>query len=257
MAFLELKKVSKFFGKLAALSDINLEIGQGELIGLVGPNGSGKSTLFNVISGFHRATEGNIIYDGRNITGLRPDQIASRGLVRSFQSNVLFKEATVLENVVRGCYLQTKENAWQVFFNTSAYRHREREILRRSEELLFDWGLSEVRDVLADELPHGYQRCLGLAVAIAAKPKLLLMDEPVSGMSNEEIADVMAPIKELAKQGMTIILVEHHVKTVLDFCQRLVVLDYGHKIADGDPLEVTSQRKVIEAYLGTEGGSGQ
>ncbi len=257
MALLELKSVSKFFGRLAALNQIDLSIGRGELIGLVGPNGSGKSTLFNVISGFHPATEGNIIYEGENITGLRPDQIASRGLVRSFQSNVFFKEATVLENVVRGGYLQANENAWQIFFNTSVYRNREREILRRSEELLSAWGLSEVRDVLADELPHGYQRCLGLAVAVAANPKLLMLDEPVAGMSSEEIAKVMAPIKELANHGMTIILVEHHVKTVLDFCQRLVVLDYGNKIADGDPIEVTSQKKVIEAYLGTEEGNGQ
>ena len=255
MALLELKDVSKYFGKLAALSNISLDISQGELIGLVGPNGSGKSTLFNVISGYHRATEGTLIYDGKNITSLRADQIAARGLVRSFQSNVLFKEATVLENVIRGSFLQAGQSGWQVFFNTSAYRASEKRIIRHAEDSLEFWGLSEVRDVQADELPHGFQRCLGLAIAAAAKPRLLLLDEPVAGMSGKEIESVMVPIRQLAGQGVTIILVEHHVKTVLNFCQRLIVLDYGCKIADGDPLEVTSQRNVIEAYLGTEEGN--
>jgi len=244
--------VSKFFGRLAALMDVSLEIHQGELVGLVGPNGSGKTTLFNVVSGFYRPSEGEIFYDGKRVTGLRPDKITSMGLVRTFQSNILYKEATAMENLVRGCYLQANTNSWQAFFDTRSYRKNEKEIFQRAEEALDYWGLSEVRDVLADELPHGFQRRLGLAIAVAAAPKLLLLDEPVAGLSEEEITVVMNHTRELAERGMTIILVEHHVKTVLNLCRRLIALDYGCKIADGKPEEVTSQKEVIEAYLGTE-----
>jgi len=251
MALLELKNVSKFFGSLAALKDINLEINQGELVGLVGPNGSGKTTLFNVISGFYHPSEGEIFYDGKRIAGLRPDQIASRGLIRTFQSNVLFKDATALENVIRGCYLRTKANSWQAFFGTRGYRKEEKEIVQRAEEMLDFFGLSEVRDVLADELPHGHQRSLGLAVAMAANPKLLLIDEPVSGMSEEESTVAVDHIRELANR-ITVILVEHHVKTVVAVCPRVIVLNFGHTLADGKPEEVMSQKNVIEAYLGTE-----
>lgn len=252
MALLELRSISKFFGSLAAVEDISMEINQGELVGLVGPNGSGKTTLFNVISGFYHPSKGEIFYYGKRITGLRPDQIASMGLIRAFQHNILYKEASVLENVIRGCYLQAKTNLWEVFFGTQGYHIEEREIVQHAKTLLNFWRLSEVRDVLADELPHGDQRRLGLAIATAANPKLLLLDEPVSGMSDEEITDVLHCMGELANQGVAIILVEHHVKTVVDFCQRLIVLDYGHKIAEGKPQEVISQRNVVEAYLGTE-----
>lgn len=255
MALLKLQNVSKFFGNLAGLTDIDLEISEGELVGLVGPNGSGKSTLFNVISGFYRPSGGDVFYNGRKITGLRPDRISSIGLGRSFQSNILYGEATALENVIRGSYLRAKTNSWQTFFFTTAYRKEENEILRSAEGLLDFWGLSGVRNIRADELPHGFQRRLGLAMASSAAPKLLLLDEPVAGMSEEEIAFVMERLKELANDGITILLVEHHVKTVVDFCQRLIVLDYGRKIADGKPEHVTCDKHVIEAYLGNDGGS--
>jgi len=252
LIMLELRNVSKFFGKLAALADVSLKINQGELVGLVGPNGSGKTTLFNVISGSYSASRGEIFYDGKRITGWRPDQIASMGVVRTFQSNVLYKDATVLENIIRGCYLKMETNSWRAFFGTERYRKMERVAVQRAEELIRFWGLSEARDVLADQLPHGDKRRLGLAVAVAADPKLLLLDEPVGGMSGEEIMDVIGHIRELGRQGITVILVEHHVKTVVNLCQRLIVLNYGQRIADGKPEEVTSQRDVIEAYLGTE-----
>jgi branched-chain amino acid transport system ATP-binding protein len=252
MVLLELKSVSKYFGSLAALNDVSLEINQGELVGLVGPNGSGKTTLFNVVSGFYHPTQGEVIYDGKNITGLRADRIAAMGLIRTFQANILYKEATVLENVIRGAYLESKTSSWQAFFNTTAYRKEEAEISRRAEEMLAFWGLSEVRDVLAEELPHGYQRRLGLTVAQAANPKMLLIDEPVGGMSGDERTAVIEHIKELHKQGVTIVVVEHHVQTVLALSQRVIVLDFGHKIADGSPYEVMHQQNVIEAYLGAE-----
>ncbi|MEE8415956.1 MAG: ABC transporter ATP-binding protein [Desulfobacterales bacterium] len=250
MALLTIQNVSKFFGKLAALTEIDLEIQEGELVGLVGPNGSGKTTLFNVISGFYHPSEGEVFYQGKRITNLRSDRISSMGLVRSFQSNLVYKEATCLENVIRGFYLHAKTSSWQAFFSTGAYRNEEKEILRKAEESLDFWGLSSVRDIQADELAHGFQRCLGLVIAFSAAPRLLLLDEPVAGMNTEEIVFVMDRIKELANGGMTVLLVEHHVKTVVDFCQRLIVLNYGLKIADGKPEDVIADQQVIDAYLG-------
>lgn len=255
MALLKLQNISKFFGKLAALTDINLEIGDGELVGLVGPNGSGKTTLFNVISGFYRPSSGDVFYEDRRITGLRPDTISSMGLVRSFQSNILYHDATVIENVIRASYLRATTNSWQIFFSTRAYRSEEKEILWNAEGLLEYWGLTSVRNTRADALPHGLQRRLGIAMAFSAAPKLLLLDEPVAGMNEREIAFVMGRVKELVNDGLAILLVEHHVKTVVDFCQRLVVLDYGQKIADGRPENVTSNKHVIDAYLGNSEGS--
>ncbi len=255
MALLELRNVSRFFGKLAALTEVNLEIRENELVGLVGPNGSGKTTLFNVVSGFYRPSRGEIVYDGRRITGLRPDRITAMGLVRTFQSNILYREATVLENLIRGYHLQARTNLLQAFFGAHAYRREETDIIRQAREALEYWGLTEVSHVPADQLPHGHQRILGLAMAMAADPKLLLLDEPVAGLSGEETQEVMERVRELAERGITIVLVEHHVKTVLSLCRRLVVLDYGRKIADGTPEEVTSRKEVIEAYLGTEQGS--
>ena len=252
MALLELRNVSKFFGSLAALENISLEINQGELVGLVGPNGSGKTTLFNVVSGFYRPSKGEIIYDGRRITGLRPDKIASMGLARTFQSNIFYGDATVMENVIRGCYLQAKTNSWQTFFGTRSYREEDGEIVQRAREVIDFLGLSEVQDSLAGELPHGHQRCLGLAIAMAANPKLLLLDEPATGMNDEERRMIIERIGEVAKLGITILLVEHHLKTVVTLCPRLIVLDFGHKLADGKPEEVTSRKDVIEAYLGVE-----
>lgn len=252
MALLELQNVSKHFGKLAALSNVSLEVERGEFVGLVGPNGSGKTTLFNVVSGFYSPSGGKVYYNGEDITGLRPDKITSKGLVRTFQSNILYKEATALENLVRASYLHSNTSSWKAFFNSRDYRENEKAIFERAEAALAHWGLEEVRDVLADELPHGHQRRLGLAVAVAADPELLLLDEPLAGMSGEERLVVMEQVRELSNQGMTIILVEHHVKTVLNLCERLLVLDYGIKIADGKPEEVTCQKTVVQAYLGAE-----
>ena len=252
MALLELKNVSKYFGSLAALNDVSLEVNEGELVGLVGPNGSGKTTLFNVVSGFYHPTKGEIIYDGERITGMRADKIAAMGLIRTFQSNILYRETTVLENIIRGAYLESKTSSWQAFFNARDYRKEEAEIRRRAEEMLDFWGLSEVRDVLASELPHGLQRRLGLTVAQAANPKLLLIDEAVTGMTGDERAAVIEHIGRLHKQGITMVVVEHHVQTVLTLSQRIIVLDFGHKIADGNPYEALHQQNVIEAYLGTE-----
>jgi branched-chain amino acid transport system ATP-binding protein len=252
MALLELRNVSKYFGQLAALFEINLEVEPGEMIGLVGPNGSGKTTLFNVVSGYYKPTMGEIYYDGKKISGLRPDQIATLRLIRIFQSNILYKESTVLENVILGSYLDIQTSSWEAFLNSKSHRLEEDRIGDWAEEILDNWELNDVQDVMADGLPHGYQRRLAIAVALAARPKLLLLDEPVAGMSSQEMDFVMGKIRQVADQGITVILVEHHVKTVVNFAERLIALDYGIKIADGKPQEVTAQKDVIEAYLGSE-----
>jgi len=252
LAVLEVRNISKLFGRLAALQDIDLVFKEGDITGIAGPNGSGKTTLFNVISGFYSPSKGDVILDGRKITRLRPDQRAALGVVRTFQSNVLYKEATVYETLVRAAWLECRTNSWQTFFGTPAYRREQRMILERAREAVEDWGFTETADTTASDLPHGDQRRLGLAVAAMAKPEVLLIDEPVGGMSGEEREIVIGHIRQLNEQGITIALVEHHVKTMVSVCDRLIVLDFGHQIADGAPEEVVRQQNVVKAYLGEQ-----
>lgn len=252
MALLQLDNLSKLFGHLEALSNINLKVEQGELLGVVGPNGSGKTTLFNNISGFYRPTKGKVIYQSKDITKLRPDQRAAKGIIRTFQSNIVYRDATTRENILRAAFLESKTNIWQAFLNSPAYRKEERAISMRVDEALDFWSLTGVKDVLASELSHGDQRRLGLAIAAVANPNLLLIDEPVAGMTGEERTTCIKHIKRLNETGVTVIIVEHHVQTVVSLCSRLVVLNFGRIIADGKPQEVTKQENVIEAYIGTE-----
>ena len=249
MAFLlEIDNVSRHFGGLVALDELSFGVDTGEIVGLIGPNGAGKSTLFNVVTGFFPPTKGKVIYKGKDISGHKPHQIASRGLIRTFQLTVLFPEFSVLDNVLIGSHL--KSSMGKALFSRSRVPESE---MRRADDILEFTGLAPLRDYKAGDLPHGNQRVLGVAIALGADPEVLLLDEPVTGMNLDEIKMMTDLVRALqAERGITVVIVEHNVKTVMDLCKRVVVINFGKKIAEGTPDEVRRNEDVIEAYLGRE-----
>jgi branched-chain amino acid transport system ATP-binding protein len=252
MALLELRNLSKSFGNVRAVDGIDLDVEKGEVVGIVGPNGSGKTTLLNVISGFYRPGSGTITYKGKKIGGLRPDTITSMGIVRTFQQNVVYWDTNALENIVRTSYLSIKTNLWASFFNTRSYVKEEEMIRTRAMEIASTCGLSDYSYTPAASLPHGKQRSLGMAMGLAANPELLLLDEPLAGMDAAETEIVAQNIKKIIDKGLTVMMVEHNIASVIRLCPRIVVLDFGHKLADGKPEEVLSRPDVVEAYLGVD-----
>jgi len=246
---LELHKVSKHFSGLVAVDNFNMSIDAGELVGLIGPNGAGKSTIFNLITGVLPVTKGKIIFDGEDITDKRPHEVAELGVGRTFQLNPLFSDFTVLENVVASFHLRPKSSVLSALLNTTTYRKHEASIKEQAMEILKLLGLDKVKDELGKHLPHGHRLVLGIARALAVKPKLLLLDEPTRGMSLEEIDLALGAIERVCQQGVTIVLVEHNME-VIDFCDRVVVMSFGRKIAEGSIDQVRKNEEVIKAYLG-------
>ena len=245
---LSIDKVSRHFGGLVALDELSFDVNCGEIVGLIGPNGAGKSTLFNVITGFLPPTKGHIIYNGKDISGLKPHRIAQRGLIRTFQLTVLFFGFSVLENVLLGSHL--KSHVGKGLFSRSAIPESE---MKRANDILEFVGLSHLKDCDAGDLPHGHQRVLEVAIALGADPELLLLDEPVTGMNLAEINQMTELIKSLqSTRGITIVIVEHNIKAVMELCERIVVINFGRKIAEGSPDEARRNEDVIEAYLGRE-----
>jgi len=248
VALLETRGLTRLFGGLAAVNNVDLTVDKGEIVGLIGPNGAGKTTCFNLLSGFLRPTRGSIVFDGESISGLKPHQIAARGLVRTFQLTTLFQEMTALENVLLGLHLHSGTSARRVLLSRSDFPADE---IARSREVLDFTGLAAHADQLTRNLPHGHQRVLGIAMALAARPRLLLLDEPVTGMNLDESGRVMDLVKTIRSRGTTILLVEHNMKAVMGTCERVVVLNFGQKLAEGTPAQVSTSPAVIQAYLGT------
>ena len=237
MVLLEIKDLTKNFGGLRALDSLSFQLEKGEILGIIGPNGAGKTTLFNVVTGFYRPEEGAIFFKGEEITGLKPHQIAKRGLARTFQITQPFPNLTVLENVKIGAYSRFKSS---------------REATAEALRVLQTVGLHEQRDELASVLPIGHRKSLELAKALATNPELILLDEVIAGLNTKESNNMIARIKNLQQNGMSILLIEHVMKAIMSLSDRIVVIHYGEKISEGVPQEISKDHKVIEAYLGEE-----
>jgi ABC-type branched-subunit amino acid transport system ATPase component/ABC-type branched-subunit amino acid transport system permease subunit len=249
---LAVREITVRFGGLAAVEGLSLELGRGEILALIGPNGAGKSTAFNVITGFQLPNAGRVDFDGRDITALPPYRIAERGLVRMFQRTSIFPEATAIDNVLTACHRLARTRLWELVLMTRAYREEDRRLRERAWAVLHFVGLGHKAAEAAKNLSCGEQRLLGLAIALAPDPSVLLLDEPAAGLNAVETKRLMRLIEGIRGRGLSVLLVEHDMKLVMGLCDRVVVLNYGLKIAEGTPVEIQRHPEVIRAYLGSE-----
>lgn len=251
MHLLQIDGLTIRFGGLTALDGLSLSVAQGEIHGVIGPNGAGKTTLYNAISGRIKTTSGHILFKNHRITGLKPHKIVALGLARTFQHVSLYGNFTAIDNVMLGCHLSSGYSYFGAFFGLAKAQRSEADNKRRVNEILDFVGLSGIAGEIASNLPHGHQRSLGIAIALASEPSLLMLDEPCAGMNSQESRTMIELIERIRQGGTSVMLIEHDMKVVMGLCDRITVLNFGNKIAEGAPKEILKNQRVHEAYLGS------
>ena len=249
-ALLTVEGVEKTFGGLKALTGVGFQVNQGDFFGLIGPNGAGKSVMVNVITGMYRPTRGSIRFGGQEVTHLRPDRIIQAGISRTFQHSTLFFDFTVEENIMMGVRATSQVGLWESIAGTGSCQRKDQVIKQRAHEVMKALELERFAGEKAANLPYGLQKVVSIGIAMAPRPRLLILDEPLTGLIAAEVDQVMAHIAQLKKEGITIFIIEHNMRAVMGFCNRIMVLSFGNKIAEGSPVEIQRNPDVIKSYLG-------
>lgn len=251
---LETRQLSKSFGGLLAVFNLDMYLNRGEILGLIGPNGSGKTTCFNLINGLLPIRKGQVIFKGQDITGLGPHRIAQMGIGRTFQLSPTFDNIKVFENILVACHSSKKIRFWEDVFPTRATRRKQLSLTQKAMEILDLVGLSDVKDMLPVHLPYGTKKVLSFGASLSNDPEVLLLDEPLSGLNQDEIDNIKRLIYRLNNKGISILIIEHNMRAIMEICRRIIVLNYGKKIAEGTPEEIRRNPNVIESYLGFKRG---